>query len=449
MNKEDYRQLDRRILRILIPAILENALLTLAGMVLTGYIGRLAVDQISSFGIANRIYNIYFAIFKGFSIGGMIILARSFGRKDNALCAKLQKINYATVLPLSLLATCFITLKAEMLLGIMTEDAELIRQGAAFMRITIWTYPLVAMVHLNSAAFQADGDTRTPLFIATIGNIVNIIVGYVLIFGFGPIRPMYLTGAAISQNIEYVIMFLVGIYLLYGKNGKFKGIESSTEADTVATALEIIRTGIPAAIESSFWSTAMVFFSIIVLSYGSEVYASLQLGLQAEGFVDMMAAGFMTASLALSSNAVGARDSTLYKNAYKRISHYGFIICIINTLYMIFLSRPTLRALTDKPELIAIGMSYMTTMIWSQYPALKQKIAIGYLKSAGMVRTPMVITFIGIFVARLFTAYIFAYVLHLGIVWIWWTMNFDQWFRDLAAEGIFKYKRVLYYLDRE
>ena len=62
MNKE-YRELDNTILKILIPAILENALLILSGMILTGYIGRLEVTEISAYGIGNRIFNIYFAIF--------------------------------------------------------------------------------------------------------------------------------------------------------------------------------------------------------------------------------------------------------------------------------------------------------------------------------------------------------------------------------------------------
>lgn len=58
MDKKEYY--DRNILKILIPAILENAMLMLSDMILTGYIGRLSVTEISAFGIAGRIYSIYF-----------------------------------------------------------------------------------------------------------------------------------------------------------------------------------------------------------------------------------------------------------------------------------------------------------------------------------------------------------------------------------------------------
>ena len=55
----------------------------LSDMILTGYIGRLSVTEISAFGIAGRIYSIYFAIFKGFAIGMMVVFAKSIGKEKD------------------------------------------------------------------------------------------------------------------------------------------------------------------------------------------------------------------------------------------------------------------------------------------------------------------------------------------------------------------------------
>ena len=75
----DTKKLDQKILRILVPAILENAFLILSDMILTGYIGRLSVTEISAYGISTRVYGIYFSILKGFAIGTMVIFARAVG----------------------------------------------------------------------------------------------------------------------------------------------------------------------------------------------------------------------------------------------------------------------------------------------------------------------------------------------------------------------------------
>ena len=109
--------LDHRILRILIPAILENALLLLSSMILTGYIGRLSINEISSYGIANRIYSIYFSISQGFSIGTMALLARKFGKNDVRACSRLQMGCYLLLLPLAAVAMILIFLFSRQLLS--------------------------------------------------------------------------------------------------------------------------------------------------------------------------------------------------------------------------------------------------------------------------------------------------------------------------------------------
>lgn len=74
-NKKYY---DRTILKILIPAILENAMLMLSDMILTGYIGRLSVTEINAFGIAGRIYSIILRYLKVL-LGMMVVFAKSIG----------------------------------------------------------------------------------------------------------------------------------------------------------------------------------------------------------------------------------------------------------------------------------------------------------------------------------------------------------------------------------
>ena len=438
---------DKKILKILIPAILENALLTISSMVLTSYIGRLAVEEINAYGLGNRIFNLYFNVFKGFSIGGMLLIAIAFGKDDRNQCAKIQKVNYLVVLPIAIIVSILLFWKSEIILKIMTDDSNLLAESMSYLRIIIISFPLVALVHLNSAAFQASGNTRIPLFIAGIGNLVNIVIGYVLIFGIGPVKGGNIIGAAWAQNIEYLVMFLVGLYLLYGKDGLFYRCCNSVRQDGAEITKKIFVAGIPAAIENSFWALAMIFMSSVILSYGQNYYASFQLGLQVEGFCDMMSAGFLTAAISLSANSIGARDDNMYRFCYKRLNHYCIIICCITITFLAFFSKQVLSFLTNKPELIRIAAVYLYTMIWSQYAQHKQKIVYGYLRSAGSVNAPMVISFIGIWCVRVTLVYLFGNVLHLDIVWIWWAMNIDQWVREIIAESLFKRRKVLNYIN--
>ena len=215
---------DRKILNILIPVILENALMTLSTMILTAYIGRLSVFEINAYGITRRIYGIYYSVFKGLSVGTMIAVAKRVGQGDTGRCARLQQESYFLFLPLSLLASFLIFFNSRLLLGTMTGDAGLLDTGAELIKDMVFFFPLLAMIHLNAAAFQANGNTRTPMLIAALGNMVNISLGYALIFGFRFIPALGIKGAVISQNFSFAVMALSGLFLLYGR----KDFESMT-----------------------------------------------------------------------------------------------------------------------------------------------------------------------------------------------------------------------------
>ncbi|MDX8420130.1 MATE family efflux transporter [Stecheria sp. CLA-KB-P133] len=441
-------RLDSRILSILIPAILENALLTLSDMILTGYIGRLTVTEISSFGIAERIYGIYFAIFKGFAIGTMVVFAKAYGECNKEKGKRLYLISLLVALPIAVLIAALIWLKPEFFLSSMTHQSKMLAMGSDFLKINALVYPLLAIIHLNSSAFQADGNTRTPLYIALIGNSVSIVFGYILILGIGPIQGLGITGAAITNSIRILVMMLVGIWLLFGRNGEFEGIElESIFPIEKKEVKEILRFGLPTAAGNSFWNFATLFLSGYILTYGQEYYAAYQLGLQGEGFCDMMSAGFLTAAMSLAGKAIGAGDDTLYRQSYQRLVHFCYIISGITMMFLALFSGAVLHLLTDKETLISIAYVYLLVMIFSQYPQHMSKIIYGFIRSSGHSSVPTIIDMVGLWGVRVFLCYLVSSVFHLDILWIWIIIDADQWIRYLLSFAFFRIKHVIDYVE--
>lgn len=444
---KDTKKIDWKILRILVPAILENAFLILSDMMLTGYIGRLSVTEISAYGISTRVYGIYFSIFKGFAIGTMVIFARAFGagKRSEGMHYYLQALSIA--FPVALISAVLIWLFPQALLSTMSSDPTLLTYGASFLRIHILTYPFLSIIHLNSSIFQADGNTKTPLYIATIGNLVSMVFGYVLILGVGPIQGMGLKGAAITNSLHILVMLFVGVYLLFSKKSVYRSHEIFKIKFDIKTVKELVRFGVPTAIGNSFWNFAAVFLSTYILSYGQKYYAAYQIGLQAEGFCDMMSSGFLTAAMSLSSLAIGAKDADMFKVFYKRLNYYCFIICGINMLFLLLFSKNVLYLLTDKMELIDIAHVYLLSMIISQFPQMKSKIEYGYMRSVGFSTLPTIIDMIGIWGVRVFGCYLVSSIFRLDIFWIWMIVNADQWVRYLLSAGVIITNKVLKYLD--
>lgn len=441
--------IDRQIINILFPVMIENILITLAGMVLTGYIGHLTVSDISAYGLANRIYNIYYSVFRGLAIGVMVVSAKAYGKNDIARCRKLQETGYCTIVPLALIISLVIILFPKLFIGLMTDDPVLLETASRLLRLTACGFPFIATVALNSAAFQARGNTRTPMFTAFFGNLINITIGYALVFGIGSLSGLGLTGAGISQIITQVFMCSMGLYLIYGRNGlyRFNGGAKKLPRIERQDAKELFSTGVPAALENSFWQVSTVILSSIILSYGQNSYAAYQVGLQAEGLCDIVATSFVTASTSMAAIAIGQNDDHLYQTYYHHLIKQCLIFSVIAIMILAFGSPVLVRLLTDKTELIPIALNYLYTIVWCHLAQNLSKVFFGYIRASHHEKAPMIINFVGIWLIRLPLVYLFSKVLKLEITWIWWAFNIDQWCELIISFIYLKKHRVMYYLS--
>ena len=71
-----------------------------------------------------------------------------------------------------------------------------------YVKIVIFTAPFLMIMAAVTGAFQANGNTKTPMYIAIIMNIINVTIGYALIYGKFGLPKLSLFGAAIALLIS-------------------------------------------------------------------------------------------------------------------------------------------------------------------------------------------------------------------------------------------------------
>ena len=436
----DVKKENRFILGILIPIILENVLLTLSSLVITGYVGRLLIMEISAQGVANRLYGIYFSIFKGLAIGLMVLAARHYGSGRLDRCRIVQARAMTMILPLALLSSILLFMFRFDFFRLITQDVQILHLASRYFQIAVLGFPFVAITALNTAAFQAQGNTRRPLYIAALGNLFNITVGYGLIFGTAYTPAFGLSGAAMSLVSSQVLSAGMGLWGLYGKRfGLFK--------DTVKVSLltmfdrfengRILATGVPAALENTFWQFATLIISRVIIAYGTAHYAAYQMGLQAEGLSEMLSVGFVTASISLASIAIGKQDDALFKFYFKRLTQMSVLISTSTMILLFFFAEQLMGLLTDKAELIQIGTLYLKIMAGSQLPQNMSKVLNGFIRSSGYKIVPMLVSFTGLWLVRVPLSLLAQSVFGWDILTIWWIINLDQWVRFSISLTVF------------
>ncbi len=424
----DKRKVRRQIFSMILPIVLENFLQTSATLVTTAMIGRLIADDISAQGVAVRIYNTFYMLLKGLAIGATVVVATYYGQGRLDRCRRTVEQAYITAVPFTLICALIIAFCPAFFVSLFTQDAAIMSRATGYMSIMALALPFVAVITMTTAGFQGQGNTRTPMYVAVFVNILNIIFGYGLIFGNFGMPELGLIGGAIAFLIAQMAGAALEVFLFYNRRGPIRAARHGERfwRPDGRYLRDIYTTGIPAACENVFWNVATIIISRVVLSYGTESYAAYQLGLQAEGLLDMLAAGFITASTTLAASSIGKRDDPLFREYLKQMLMMAVGLCFFSVPMLLFFPNQFMMLLTDKPELIAIGREYLMIMSLAQLPQNLSKSLNGFIRASGYKKTPMLISFSGLWLVRVPLSCLIGWVLVGDIRWIWWAVSFDQ-----------------------
>lgn len=442
----DKKVIRKEIFFLIVPIILENIFQMSAGIISAAMIGRLSPTLISSQGICSRITGVLWCLFKGIGIGATVVIAKTYGEGDVAKCKRTFQQTAVTGVIVAIACIVLVLMNLSSILLFFTTNKETVFQASQYMKIIIWGSPFVLIMSTVTAVFQGHGNTKTPMYISVVVNIINVVLGYLLIYGKFGFPKLSLIGAAISILISQISGAMLGLYLLYNKrNGLLCTYPSDKLSDIDMKLMkEVYSIGIPAAFESMFWQLSAVVMSKVILSYGEVTFAAYQLGLQAEILSEMPAVGVGVAATSLTANAIGKRDDLLLKSYTRELISITTIISSCSSLMIILLPGMFMSFFTNNAEIKLIGIKYLVVMGFIQVPQNLSKVLNGTIRSAGYKNIPMIISFLGIWVIRVPLSFIFAYVLKLDIIYIWLCMDADQIVKFTISAVIYKAKKVNY-----
>ena len=195
----------KQILNLAIPATVENILQALVGFIDTLMISRIGLIAVTAVGIANNILSVYLAVFIALGVGTSSLISRYLGggRVDDAKKIAIQSIGLSIITGVIF---GFVTLIfANRILGIMGADSNVLENASSFFYIVGSASVFMSLITVLGSVLRASGDTKTPMFVNTVVNILNVIIDYILIFGLGPIPAMGVVGTAIGTVVARIL----------------------------------------------------------------------------------------------------------------------------------------------------------------------------------------------------------------------------------------------------
>lgn len=445
---QDRKNINKKIVSMLVPITIENILQMVAGIVSMGMIGRIDALSISALGIGMRITQIIWALFKGITTGATVFTAQYYGAGDICKVKNVIRQTLLSSVVLVVILQVIVYTQASRLLMLFNPERPLLELATEYLRTVSFGLPFLAVMLIIGGVLQGMGNAKTPMYITLIMNAVNIIVGYVIIFGKLGITPMGVKGAALATIVSQAVAAVLGLYIVFNRNGILRGLLGkkllSVDKHQIA---EVYRVGMPTAMESIFWQLATIILTRAILTFGESAFAAHQLGLQAESISYMPAAGFGVVATALVGQALGSKDKQLARIYVRQILKGALCITAFSVTIMVGFPKLMMSLLTNNKEIIELSAIYLILMGLVQFPQNTSGVLIGAMRGAGYTKVPMVVAGIGLWVIRVPLALIMTYMFKKTIVAIWVVMCVDLVFRFFAYLFYYRsrniYKNIL------
>lgn len=432
------REKSKKILKLAIPATVENILQTLVGFVDTLMISRLGLIGVTAVGISNNIFSVYLAVIIAIGIGSSSLISRYLGANEVAKAKQIAIQSTALSIIVGIIFGIFTIVFDEQILNIMGAEREVVYKALPYFNLVGGATIFMSTLTVFGSILRATGDTKTPMIVNAAVNIFNIVLDYILIFGLGPIPAMGIIGTAIGT----VVARIIGSILMFSRIQQTVLSFSFEDIFKKSNYKELIELSIPAVLERLVMRVGQVVYFGLIVSIGVKTYAAYTIAGNIESFTYMPGYGLAAAASILVGNSFGAKKR---KDAYEYgllSMRIGIFIMSIGGVILFFGSTWFATWFTNDSEAIGKIIIALKIDAFAQIPLAISLICAGALQGLGDTKSPLYSTAIGIWGIRVLGVYILGIKLGMDIAGIWLSILIDLIIRSIFLTVRFRNKTL-------
>ncbi|MBE7158287.1 MAG: MATE family efflux transporter, partial [Rhodospirillales bacterium] len=307
-SHQDYTagSLNRSIVLLAIPMVLEMVLESLFAVVDVFWVSHLGADAIATVGVTESVLTLVFAVGMGLGMSATAMVARRIGEKDTdgAAVAAVQGIVLGLVV--SALLGLSLLVFAPRLLGLMGGSPAIVRIGSGYARIALGGSGVVLMLFLNNAILRGAGDAAIAMRLLWVSNILNLIFDPCFIFGLGPFPRLGVTGAALATFSGRSLAVLYQFYRL-GRGTSHLRVMRRHLRVQAEVLLRLLRLSASAIAQFLIAQASWIGLVRIVSLFGPPALAGYTIGIRIIIFAILPSWGLSNAAATLVGQNLGAR----------------------------------------------------------------------------------------------------------------------------------------------
>ncbi|MBQ3734886.1 MAG: MATE family efflux transporter [Bacteroidales bacterium] len=348
--------MNREILRISIPSIVTNITVPLLGMVDLAIVGHIGdAGYIAAIALATMVFNLIYWNFGFLRAGTTGLTAQAFGAEDkeeylNVLVRGIAIALSAAVLllllqwPIALLCKRFIH-----------SSPTTISLMLTYFYIRIWAAPATISLYVLKGWFLGMQNAASPMWIATILNLVNIVFSLLFVYAF----DAGIAGVAWGSVVAQYSGLLLAVIIWIRRYGHLWHDIRWRAALQLRKMVRFFKVNADIFLRSLCLIAVFTFIPYISADMGEEILAANTLLMQLFTLTSYVMDGFAYAGESLVGKYVGARNSELLHKVVRLLVWWGVALAVFFTLLFFFGGEALLRVLAKDEEVIGTAMQFM------------------------------------------------------------------------------------------
>ena len=409
----------KSLLRLAIPIVIGQLGAIITGLADTIMVGQHSTDELAASSFVNNVLNTFIIFGTGFSFALTPLVGENLARDKKYVVSAWLKNGIAANFILSIVLVAILTL-LYFNIGYLGQPEELMPLIRPYYIVSMVSVIFIMLANSFRQFVEGITDPSVSMWILLVGNLLNILGNYILIYGKLGCPEMGLIGAGYSTLFSRIFMFVMFV-LVFLMRPSYKAYRKGFMRMWVLPnrLMRVTKLGVPIAFQQGLEAATFSLTAIMVGWLGSLELAAHQvvIAISTVSFTTYLGLGSATAIR--TSYYKGAGDWTQVRKTTVAGVHLGLVVSFLTCLILYVLRNDISFVFSDDPKVSVIVVMLLPILMLYQFVDGAQIILANALRGLSDVKSIMWISFITNFLIAIPAGYILGFPLGMGISGIW------------------------------
>lgn len=409
------------LLRLAWPMIVGSSLNMLGPTIDTIWVGKLGSVSVAGVGVAGIVIMALMSAMMGLVMGMRALVARNVGAEDiqEANNVAIQSLIMSGIIA-AIIAIAGYLLAAPML-SLMGLEADVIEQGADYLRLVFISAIPMMLRFMCEGSMQSAGDSFRPMIITVVYRGIHVVLCPLFIFGLWIFPEMGVSGAALTNIISQSIGLIISLWVLTTGRTRLRLTFKGFHFDWTAI-WRILKIGIPSSVMGFQMSLGNFIIITFISPFGTSAVAAHTIWQRTDMvfMMTVMALGMSAGILAGQNLGAGKPERAVRSGWIAALMGEGFfLICV---LLILFGAEHVVRIFNSEPAVVETGAAFLRIASSGYIVAAFLFVFQNCISGSGDTIPPMILSIIGIWIVQLPLAYFLSKHTGLGLNGVRWAM---------------------------